>query len=81
MAIPLLIVGFIQLSVGIGVYSRSTKDIARVSHYVKQDPEKIKTEELPRMEKVMLNFTIYKWIEIILIISAIILLYFWCAKS
>ena len=73
MAIPLLVVGIIQLGVGISVYNRSFKDIERVTHFIKQEPQKIQTEELPRMEKVMKNFTIYKWIEIIIIVSAIIL--------
>lgn len=72
-SIPLLVVGIIQLSVGISVYNRSFKDVERVTHFIKQEPQKIKTEELPRMEKVMQNFTIYKWIEIILIAGAIIL--------
>jgi membrane protein YdbS with pleckstrin-like domain len=74
MAIPFLIVGVIQLSVGISVYSRAEKDIERVNYFTKQEPKKIQTQEVPRMEKVMKNFTIYKWIEIILVIVSIILL-------
>jgi hypothetical protein len=73
-AIPLLMIGLIQLTVGINVYNRSPKDIERVTNFIKHEPGKIQTEELPRMEKVMNNFTIYKWIEIILIVASIILL-------
>jgi uncharacterized membrane protein YiaA len=73
MAIPLLMIGLIQLTVGISVYNRSPKDIERVTYFINYKPEKIQTEELPRMEKVMKNFTIYKWIEIILIIGALVL--------
>ena len=73
MAIPLLVIGFIQLSVGISVYNRSYKDIERVNHFAKQEPQNIQTVEIPRMEVVMKNFIIYKWIEIILMIGAIVL--------
>lgn len=76
MAIPLLIIGFIQLGVGIIIYNRSWKDIERVDYFMKQEPHKIKTEELPRMDKVMSNFTVYKWIEIILMIGTIILFFY-----
>jgi hypothetical protein len=74
MSIPLLMIGLIQLTVGISVYNRSLKDIERVTYFINYKPEKIQTEELPRMEKVMNNFTIYKWIEVILIVASIILL-------
>ena len=73
LAFPLLIVGLIQLIVGTTVYIRSPKDIIKVEQMMKQEPHKIKTEELPRMEMVMKNFTIYKWIEIALIVLGIIL--------
>lgn len=74
MSIPLLIIGIIQLTFGISVYNRSLKDIERVTYFLNYNPEKIQIEELPRMEKVMNNFTIYKWIEVILIVASIILL-------
>lgn len=73
MSIPLLMIGLIQLTVGISVYNRSLKDIERVTYFKNYKPEKIQTEELPRMEKVIKKFTIYKWIELILIIGAIVL--------
>lgn len=73
-AYPILIVGIIQLIVGTTVSMRSPKDLIRVNKTIKFEPQKIQTEELPRMEKVMSNFTIYKWIEIILIVASIILL-------
>lgn len=75
MAIPLLIVGFIQLSDGISVYNRSAAYITRVNQFIKQEPQKLKTEELPRVEKVMKNFIIYKWVEISLMIGSIILFF------
>lgn len=74
MAVPLIVIGIIQMVVGISIYNRSSKDIERVKYFVKQEPKKIQTEELPRMKKVIKNFIIYKWIEIVLIIASIILL-------
>ena len=73
MAFPLLIVGLIQLVVGTTVYLRSPKDIIRVEQIMKNATKKIQTEELPRMESVMKSFAIYKWIEIVLILTGIIL--------
>lgn len=72
-AYPLLIIGFIQLMVGGIIYVRSPKDINRVNSIVIETPEKITTEELPRMKNVMKSFELYKWVELILIISGLLL--------
>ncbi len=73
MAIPLLLIGIIHLTIGTTIYLRSPEDKYRVTQMLINERSQIKTEELPRMEKVMQNFTIYKWIEIILIAGAILL--------
>lgn len=73
MGISLLVIGIIQLAVGATVYKRSLGDITRVSNYVKYDPQKVKIVELPRIEKVIENFSIYKCIEIILMVCGIYL--------
>ena len=78
MAIPLLLIGIIQLTVGVTVYNRSPKDNMRVQQIIKNEPNKIKTEELPRMEKVMKNFTVYKWLEIILFALGFIIFIVFC---
>lgn len=72
-AFPFLLIGLIQLIVGTTVYIRSPKDIVKVEHIIKHEPQKIQTEELPRMETVMKSFTIYKWIEITLILIGVVL--------
>jgi hypothetical protein len=74
MAVPLLLIGLTQLIVGSIVYLRSPEDKYRVTQMLINERSKIKTEEIPRMEKVMQNFTVYKWIEIVLILASIILL-------
>ncbi len=73
LAIPLLLIGVIQLTAGIIVYNRTPKDLERVQQFVKQSNDNIKTIELPRIEKVIQDFVIYKWIEVILIITGMIL--------
>jgi membrane protein YdbS with pleckstrin-like domain len=60
--------------VGTTIYLRSPEDKYRVTQMLINKRSKIKTEEIPRMEKVMQNFTVYKWIEIVLILASIILL-------
>lgn len=62
---PVLLVGIIQIVVGGSVYTRSPKDIVAVTEMT---PEKIKTEEIPRMETVMRSFVLYRYVEIALII-------------
>jgi hypothetical protein len=77
MAYPLIVIALIQLVVGSSVYFRSPKDIARVNQIMQTETAKIQTEEIPRMETVMKNFVLYRWIEIALIVIGIVLfLYF-----
>jgi hypothetical protein len=71
------VIALIQLVVGSSVYFRSPKDIARVNQIMQTETAKIQTEEIPRMETVMKNFVLYRWIEIALIVIGIVLfLYF-----
>lgn len=74
-AIPLTLVAFIQLTVGITVFLRSPKDIVRVSKIVNGESLRIRTEEMPRMELVMKNFTIYKYVEISLLAIGLFLFF------
>jgi len=75
MAVSLSLVACIQLTVGFTVYLRSPKDIIRVENILKNDPTKIQTEEIPRMEMVMKNFIAYRYIEIALIIVGLTLFF------
>ncbi|MFN4765335.1 MAG: hypothetical protein ACK5IE_02625, partial [Bacteroidota bacterium] len=61
--------------VGLTLVYRSPKDIVRVETYLSEKTEMIQKEEIPRMEKVMRNFIIFRFTEIILIIIGIILMY------
>lgn len=75
MAITLVAVALIQITVGTSVYFRSPKDIERVNQIVQNEKSSIQKEEIPRMEVVMKNFTIYRWIEILLIIFGLVLVF------
>lgn len=74
MAIPLVLIGLIQMTVGGTVFSRTDKQMAALNELVVQDPQAYRTAELPRMEKVMKSFTAIKWTEIVFILIGIGLL-------
>lgn len=73
LAIPFLFIGCIQVLLGTITVLRAPKDMIRVEQQLNQEPQKIITEELSRMEKIQKNFRIYKWIEITLLILGLIL--------
>ncbi len=76
MAYPLMAIAFIQIVVGSTVYIRSPKDIERVNGMINGNKMEITLLEIPRMNNVMRNFEIYKYIEIALIITGIFLFTF-----
>jgi hypothetical protein len=69
---PLIFIAFIQLTVGTIVYFRSPKDSRRVQNFVTTLPKNIKAVEIPRMEKVMTSFKLYRYIEISLLVIGLI---------
>jgi hypothetical protein len=81
MSYPLIAIAIIQLTVGSSVYFRSSKDIERMNIMLQSDSSKIKLEEIPRMELVMKNFIIYRWIEISLILIGLVLFYYFSEGS
>lgn len=76
MAYPLVVIGIIQLVVGTTVLSQSSNQLHEVKIMVKENPVKIKTEEIPRIKLILENFTTYKITEIVLIIAGVILFAF-----
>jgi hypothetical protein len=74
LAWPLIIIAIIQLFVGGAVFIRSPKDIARVEIMFSTNHHAITTEEIPRMETVMKNFVVYRWVEIALAAVGVILI-------
>ena len=74
-AIPFLIVALLEFIVGYTIVNRSSKDIVRVETFIKNQTQNIKTDEIPRMDKVLSNFVIYRYVEIALIVLGIVLMY------
>jgi hypothetical protein len=74
-AIPFLLVSSLEIIVGLTLIYRSPKDIIRVETYLSEKTEMIQTEEIPRMEKVMRNFILFRYTEITLIFLGVILMY------
>jgi hypothetical protein len=74
-AIPLLIIGLVQAVVGYTVYARSDEQRVSNVYAYDMDPGKLKAQELPRMKTVNKNFTIYRWTEIIFLLSGIALIF------
>ncbi|MBS1517847.1 MAG: hypothetical protein JSS91_07155 [Bacteroidetes bacterium] len=75
-AYPLIGIALIQLTVGGSVFLRSPKDIVRVNEIIQTDTSKIQSEEIPRMETVMKNFILYRWIEIALILTGAFMFFY-----
>jgi uncharacterized membrane protein len=76
MALALTVVAVLQLIVGITIYQRSPQDTARVQQMLQQAPERIKSDEVPRMHVVMRNFKIYLGVEVALLILALLVIPF-----
>lgn len=75
-AIPFFAIGLIQLVVGYTVYSRADVQKKDIAYNIGLEPVSfVKQTELPRMEKVMNNFIIYRWVEIAFIITALVLIF------
>ena len=74
-AIPFILVAALEIIVGLTLIYRSPKDIIRVETYLSEKTEMIQTEEIPRMEKVMRNFILFRYTEITLIFLGVILMY------
>lgn len=74
-AIPFFIVAILELAVGYTIFTRSSKDIVRVETTITKEPQNIQKVEIPRMEKVLSNFVIFRYVEIALIMLGIALMY------
>lgn len=75
LAIPLVLFSLVQIAIGTIIYNRSPKDNLRVEYILKNEPQKIQSEEIPRMEKVMKNFVYYRYFEISMILLGVVLMF------
>ncbi len=75
-AIPLLIVGLLLGIVGYTVFAKSDNDRKRNVYAYDMNPSELKEKELPRMQTVMKNFVIYRYVEITLALIGISLFFY-----
>ena len=72
----MLAAGLLMGIAGYTVYARSDNDRKRNVYTYDMNPAEIKDKEIPRMEKVMKNFSIYRYAEIALLILGIGLFFY-----
>ncbi|HMO34234.1 MAG TPA: hypothetical protein PKE63_09835 [Lacibacter sp.] len=86
-ALPLLLMGLLVALVGYTVYARSDADRIRNVYAFDMNPTQLKEQEIPRMETVMRNFKLYRYSEIVLAVTGLLLFVyfrnnsgqaFWC---
>jgi hypothetical protein len=70
---PLTAVALVQITVGASIWLRSPHDAARVHQIVQLAPQRLYSEEIPRMRQVMANFEIYRSLEIGLLATGLLL--------
>ena len=73
---PLLVIGLMQCVVGFTVYARSDDQRKDIVYKMDLNPDALQQIEVPRMEKVMKNFVIYRYTEIALLVGGIAVLLF-----
>src|SRR5687768_16204116 len=75
-AYPFLLLGILEIAVGVTIYWRTPKDIERVENYLVLEPEKIIENEIPRMEGVMKSFVTLRYVELFLIVVGVVMMYY-----
>jgi hypothetical protein len=73
-ALTISVVAALQLIVGVTIYQRSPQDTVRVQQMLQSAPERIQSEEVPRMHVVMRNFKMYLGVEVALLIFSLIVI-------
>ena len=71
MAYPMVAIAVMQIVVGASVYLRTDAQLSTVSAQLNANPAALKAEETTRMQTVMKNFSIYKVVEMVLLIVGV----------
>jgi hypothetical protein len=71
MAYPLVVVALMQMAVGASVYLRTGTQLSTLSAQLNANPAALKVEETNRMQTVLKNFSIYKAVEMVLLIVGV----------
>lgn len=70
-----IVLGLIQAIVGYTIFNRSDKQRTDNVYAFDMNPGKLKTVELPRMQKVVKSITFFLWLELLTLIIGIILIW------
>ena len=76
MAYPLVIIAVLQIVVGGSVYLRTDAQLSNLSAQLQANPVGLKAEETTRMQTVMKHFSIYKVVEMVLLMAGVGLIAF-----
>lgn len=76
LVLSLIAVAVIHLTVGVAVFRRTDKQRINNVYAYDMDPASLRNEEVPRMQKVIKNFVVLRWIEIALAVTAVLLIVF-----
>lgn len=71
MAWPLVAIALMQMVVGGTVYLRTDTQVSTLSAQLQANPAALKAEETTRMQTVMKNFSVYKAVEMLLLIVGV----------
>lgn len=75
-SVPFLLVGLLLTIAGFTVYKRSDNDRIRNVYAYDMNPYELKQKELPRIKKVVKNFTIFRYTEIFILFSGVFLFFY-----
>jgi hypothetical protein len=75
MAIPLIVVGLTQITVGGSILLRTEKQVAELKALYQRDVALFRAAESPRMEKVLRSFQLYKMIEVAFVATGVLLIF------
>lgn len=71
MALPLVVIALMQIVVGSTIYLRTDSQLSTLNAQLQTNPAAFKAEETARMKTVIKNFSIYKAIELLLLIIGV----------
>jgi hypothetical protein len=74
-AIPVILIGLIQLTVGGTVYFRTANQIKTLEALIKKSKNEFALTEQPRMATVMKNFSLYKKVEVAFVLIGLLLIF------
>lgn len=72
LAIPLVLIGIVQVMVGTTVARRSDRQADDVEKLLRDSPREFREQEGTRMATVLRNFVVYKWVEITFITAGLV---------